>query len=422
MPVMADGIRAPKGTNDLLPPVSWEWEAAVRRAAEMFRGAGYAPIETPVFENTELFERGVGTASEVVTKQMYTFEDMGGRSLTLRPEGTAPVVRSVIEHNLHRGALPLKLYYYSPMFRQERPQKGRYRQFFQVGVEAIGSDSPSVDAEVIELGGRFISSCGVEHKVRLNSIGHVDPSCRQAYLASLVTFLEENSDRLAEDDRSRIETNPLRTFDSKEKATIEVMRDAPLITDHVCDACKKHFEEVRASLDDVGVQYEIDGTLVRGLDYYTRTTFEYQAVNLGSQDAVGGGGRYDGLSEALGGPPLPGIGFALGVDRILVAAGRFDQQAEIDPRVTAYVVTIGDEARRAGFELAIRLRRAGIATELDHGGRAMKGQMKDASRSGAKWTLILGEDEIANRTVTVKNMDDGQQETIAIDEVEGKIG
>ena len=419
---MVEGLRAPKGTNDLLPPVSWDWEDAVRRAWDLFREAGYAPIETPVFEHTELFERGVGETTEVVTKQMYTFEDRGGRSLTLRPEGTAGVVRAVLEHGLNRGALPVKLYYYSPMFRQERPQKGRYRQFFQLGVEAIGTDSPTIDAEVVELGARYLASCGVDFRLRLNSIGHVDPACRQGYLKTLVEFLKENLDSLADEDQARVDSNPLRTFDSKERKTQAVMAGAPLITDHICDACKKHFEEVRASLDELGVEYDIDGTLVRGLDYYTRTTFEYQAAKvLGSQDAVGGGGRYDGLSEALGGPPLPGMGFALGIDRILVATERFERSPELAPRIDAYVVAMGDEPRRAALDLVVRLRRAGIGADMDHAGRAMKGQMKDASRSGARWALILGAEEVAAGTVTIKNMKSGEQEAIPIADVEGRI-
>src|ERR687892_576762 len=340
----AEGFRAPRGTYDVLPPLSWDWQALVRLALDLFAAGGYAPVETPTFEHTEIFERGVGQATEVVTKQMYTFEDRGGRSLTLRPEGTAPVIRSVLEHGLERGPLPVKLSYASWMFRQERPQKGRYRQFFQLGIEAIGTDDPRADAEVIEIGMRYLTETGVEPRLLLNSIGHPDQSCRLGYNRSLVEFLERNAERLAPEDRERVKTNPLRTFDSKEPMTIEVMQDAPLISDHICDACRKHFEIVRGLLDDLAIDYSLEPRLVRGLDYYTRTTFEFVAAGLGSQDAVGGGGRYDGLSESLGGPPLSAIGFALGFDRILMAR----KPPEKGPKsVDVYVVAIGEEEMAA---------------------------------------------------------------------------
>src|SRR5919106_3978495 len=314
---------APRGTRDLLPPESWAWEHLRSFAiAEVFGLAGYEPIEIPVFEHTEVFERGVGEASEVVTKQMYTFTDLGGRSLTLRPEATASIVRAVLENGLHRGPLPVKLSFAGPMFRQERPQKGRYRQFLQIDLEAIGSDDPRVDAEVIELGMRYLSGVTIEPSLLLNSIGHPDPSCRGGYLSLLVDFLKERAAELAPTDRERIDSNPLRTFDSKEEKTVAAMREAPVITDHLCDACRKHFDAVRELLGDVGVSFTLEPRLVRGLDYYTRTAFEYVAEGLGAENAVGGGGRYDGLAEALGGNPMPGIGFALGLDRILMASTR----------------------------------------------------------------------------------------------------
>lgn len=412
-------FRAPRGTNDLLPPSSWEWQEVVRLAMDSFARAGYAPVDTPVFEHTEVFERGVGEASEVVNKQMYTFPDQGGRSLTLRPEGTAPVVRAVLEHGLDRGPLPVKLAYAGAMFRQERPQKGRYRQFFQVGVEAIGSDSPAVDAEVVEVGMRYLRDAGVEPKLSINSIGHVDDSCRRGYLQSLVEFLRLKESDLAPEDRGRIATNPLRTFDSKEERTVAVMASAPVITDHLCDPCRKHFDEVRSLLDDLGIPYELDPRLVRGLDYYTRTAFEYVAPGLGAQNAVGGGGRYDGLAEALGsGRPLPGIGFALGIDRIVLARQRLE--AAPSP-VAVYVVSLGQEAGRAALRLATRLRAAGIGADLDLQGRGMKGQMKDAARSGARWAVILGEEELASGTATLKDLSTGEQESVAIDDVEGRV-
>ena len=413
-----DAFSAPKGTNDILPPASWWWEQARRRAEGIFATSGYAPVETPMFEHTEVFERGVGEATEVVTKQMYTFTDLGGRSLTLRPEGTASVVRAVLERNLHRGALPVKLYYAGWMFRQERPQKGRYRQFFQVGIEAIGSDEPRTDAEVVWIGAHYIRAMGVEPTIHLNSIGHPDGSCRGGYMRALVAFLEERRAALAPEDRERISSNPLRTFDSKEAKTIEVMSEAPLITDHLCDACRKHFDAVQDALRSVGLAYELAPRLVRGLDYYTRTAFEYTAGGLGSQNAVGGGGRYDGLAEVLGGPHVPGIGFALGIDRIRLAAGEPDAE---HPGIDVYVVALGEEAGRSAFELATRLRETGIGADLDLMGRGMKGQMKDADRSGARWAVILGEEEIGAGTATIRDLTTGEQRSVPFDRVEAEL-
>ena len=411
-------LGAPKGTRDLLPPESWAWQAVVRLAMDTFAQAGYAPIETPIFEHTEVFERGVGEATEVVGKQMYTFLDRGERSLTLRPEGTAPVMRAVLEHNLHRASLPIKLSYAGPMFRQERPQKGRYRQFFQVGIEAIGSDDPRVDAEVIEVGTRFYTAAGVQTKLMLNSIGHQDPSCRQGYMKLLVEYLEANSSALAAEDRDRISANPLRTFDSKEAKTKEVMAGAPVITDHLCASCAEHFDSVKGLLEDVGVQYELAPSLVRGLDYYTRTAFEWVGAGLGSQDAVGGGGRYDGLSESLGGPPLPGIGIAPGIDRIMLSR---TAQDEPSGHVQVYVVALGESAKAESFRLVTRLRAAGVGADLDMMGRSMKGQMKDASRSGARWAVILGDEEMASNQATLKDLRTGEQETMSRDQLEARV-
>lgn len=413
-------FRAPRGTYDVLPPESWQWLALMRTALDTFARAGYRPIETPMFEHTEVFERGVGATSEVVTKQMYTFTDRGGRSLTLRPELTAGVVRAVVEHDLGRGSLPVKLAYAGPMFRQERPQKGRYRQFWQVGIEALGSDEPDVDAEIVEVGDRFLRSCGLEPTLVLNSIGHPDESCRLGYNKVLGEFLDENRDALAPEDRARIATNPLRTFDSKEARTIEVMTRAPLISEFICDACRSHFEAVKHSLSVLDVAFTIDPRLVRGLDYYTRTAFEFVSEGLGSQNAVGGGGRYDGLSEQLGGPPLPAIGFSLGVDRILLARGESAEKFAV-PGVSVYVVALGATARSRALSLATELRRAGIGADLDLAGRGMKGQMKDAARSGARWAAIVGEKELAAGEVTLRDLESGEQERVPLTGVVGKV-
>ena len=420
---MANGTNtsfgAPKGTRDILPPESWVWQEVVGYAMDSFALAGYAPIETPMFEHTEVFERGVGSTSEVVGKQMYTFDDRGDRSLTLRPEGTAPVVRAVLEHNLHRGALPVKLSYEGPMFRQERPQKGRYRQFYQLGIEAIGSDHPAVDAEVIEIAIRFYAGIGLDTSLKINSIGHVDESCRLGYAKVLVGFLRDHTAELAAEDRERIDTNPMRTFDSKEKRTQEVMRAAPLITDHLCDSCRDHYASVKGHLDAVGITCEEEPRLVRGLDYYTRTAFEFVAGGLGSQGAVGGGGRYDGLAEVLGGPHLPGIGFALGLDRIMLSLG--ERQAATPGPVVAYIVALGDAAERRAFPLATSLRAAGIGAEFDVMGRGMKGQMKDADRSGARYAVIIGDEELATGEATVKDLTSGDQERCPLDRLEERL-
>jgi histidyl-tRNA synthetase len=406
---------APRGTFDVVPPESRRWEEAMQAALDTFARAGYRRIETPAFELTEVFERGVGEASEVVTKQMYTFPDRSGRSLTLRPEGTAPVVRATIEHFVARGALsgpvPLKLAYASPMFRQERPQKGRYRQFFQVGIEALGSDSPLVDAEVIEVGNRYLRSVGIEPHLLLNSIGHNDSACRSGYLEVLADFLRAHAGELAPADRDRVTTNPLRTFDSKEEQTVAVMKSAPVISDYLCEACKSHFATVQSVLKDLDVAFELAPRLVRGLDYYTRTTFEYVAAGLGAKDAVGGGGRYDGLSEALGGPPLPGIGFALGVERILLAA----QGPPMPPAITIYFAAVGEEAAGVALRLATKVRAAGGGAEVDFTGKGLKTQMRDAARSGARWAAILGPNELEAREVTLRDLATGDQRRVAWD-------
>jgi histidyl-tRNA synthetase len=403
---------APRGTRDLLPPESWRWQRVFDVALNrVFGPAGYEPMDTPIFEHTEVFERGVGEATEVVSKQMYTFNDRGGRSLTLRPEATAGIVRAVLENRLDRGSLPVKLLCWGPMFRQERPQKGRYRQFTQIDIEAIGSEGPAIDAEIIELAARFLSEAGAECRLLLNSLGHLDGSCRLGYLKALVDYLRTHENELAPEDRSRIDDNPLRAFDSKEEPTIAVMKGAPAITDHLCNDCEQHFDEVRRLLDALDLEYTIDHTLVRGLDYYTRTAFEFVSDDVGAQASVLGGGRYDGLAESLGGGHLPGIGFALGVDRLLLASRTL---SEWQPRhVGVFVVALGERARSEALPIVTELRRAGVGADWDLMGRGMKGQMKSADRSGANWAVILGDDELDAGVVTLKDLATGEQQRIA---------
>ncbi|MFO7299215.1 MAG: histidine--tRNA ligase [Actinomycetes bacterium] len=374
-------FQPPKGTDDLLPPRSHGWRRALKLWDEMTERYGYPLVATPIFEATELFERGVGGTTEVVTKQMYTFTDKGGRSLTLRPEGTAGVVRAYLGSGA-TGAW--KGAYSGPFFRYERPQKGRYRQFWQVGVEYLAVESPVADAEVIELGYRYLQAVGArEMELRLNSIG--DPACRPAYVERLRSYLAEHRAVLSEDGQRLIETNPLRVLDSK--VDRPKLDDPPIVTEHLCDDCRKHYETVKTLLDAVGVPYLEDPYLVRGLDYYTKTAFEYIGLGLdAAQNALGGGGRYDGLAETIGGPRTPGVGFALGMDRIVIAAGWEEEAASLD----AYLVS--ERGPEEALAVASELRAAGVKLDFDGEGRSVKAQFRTARRLGVPVVLVLKED------------------------------
>ncbi|WP_371779082.1 histidine--tRNA ligase [Streptosporangium subroseum] len=409
-------LQAPKGTFDWLPPQS-ERALAVREALTApARRAGYGYIETPVFEDTALFVRGVGESTDIVSKEMYTFEDKGGRSLTLRPEGTASVVRAVLQHGLHNGQLPVKLWYSGSQFRYERAQRGRYRHFWQVGAEALGAEDPALDAELIILASDGYAGLGLTGvRLLINTLGCKE--CRPVYRAALQEFLRGLD--LDEATRRRIEINPLRVLDDKRPEVQARLADAPLVTDHLCEACKAYHEEVRSLLSASGVTYADDPRLVRGLDYYTRTTFEFVHDGLGSQSAVGGGGRYDGLSEMLGGPALPSVGWALGVDRTVLAMeaeGLFGGEAE-QARVQVYGVPLGEEARRRMFLLITELRRAGLDADMSFGGKGLKGAMKGADRSGASYAVILGERDIAVESAQVKDLVSGDQITVPLAEI-----
>ncbi|WP_433224811.1 histidine--tRNA ligase [Microtetraspora malaysiensis] len=407
-------FQAPKGTFDWMPPRS-EWALAVRDALSApARAAGYGYIETPAFEDTRLFSRGVGESTDIVTKEMYTFEDKGGRSITLRPEGTASVVRAVIEHGLPGGPLPVKLWYSGSYYRYERAQKGRYRHFSQVGAEALGAEDPALDAELITLAMDGYARLGLRNvRLLLNSLGCRE--CRPAYRAALQEFLRGLD--LDEPTRQRIEINPLRVLDDKRSEVRAQLADAPLVTDHLCGACKAYHEEVRGLLREVGISYTDDPRLVRGLDYYTRTTFEFVHDGLGAQSAVGGGGRYDGLSEMIGGPPLPSVGWALGVDRTVLAMEAEGLLAERQGSVDVFAVPLGEEARRRVFALVAELRRAGLSVDMAFGGRGVKGAMKAADRSGARYALILGDRDLESGTAQVKDMTTAEQTAVPIAEV-----
>ena len=406
-------LSAPKGVPDYVPPESAAFIRVRDEFARQARVAGYQHIELPVFEDTALFARGVGESTDVVSKEMYTFEDRGGRSVTLRPEGTAGVMRAFIEHNMDRGYLPVKLNYYGPFFRYERPQAGRYRQLQQVGVEAIGMDDPLLDAEVIALADRSYRAIGLTgFRLELTSLG--DKHCRPAYREKLQQFLFDLP--LDEETRQRAEINPLRVLDDKREEVKAMTADAPLMLDYLCDECRAHFEAVTSALDSFGVPYEINPRMVRGLDYYTKTTFEFVHDGLGAQSGIGGGGRYDGLMAQIGGPDLSGIGYGLGVDRAVLALEAEGVELEgADRRVDVFGIAIGDEARTTMSKLVDELRAAGVSADMSYGQRGLKGSMKGADRAGAKFALVLGERELEAGEVAVKNLADHAQESVALD-------
>ena len=396
-------LQAPRGTFDVLPEEALKRRELYRRTWAVLGRGGYRPFDSPAFEDTELFKRGVGESTDIVRKEMFTFEDQGGRSLTLRPEGTAPVCRSYVEHGMHKLPQPVKVWYWGPFFRHERAQAGRYRQFSQVGIEALGSDDPSLDAESILLLAELLEAAGVrETTLKLSSLGTRDS--REAYLAQLRRYLREHEGDLSEDVRARVEQNPLRAFDAGHEGTRAVMAGAPQLLDGLSAEDAEHFAEVRELLDDAGVSYEVDPTLVRGLDYYTRTVFEFESESerLGAQSGVGGGGRYDGLVEELGGPPTPGVGWAAGIERILLAS---ETRFPGAPR-PVYVAIDESGTRRAAFGLVTALREAGIRSEVEQAGRSLKGQMKHASRIEARAVAIVGEG------IEWRDMDTGDQRPV----------
>ncbi|MET0741635.1 MAG: histidine--tRNA ligase [Candidatus Nanopelagicales bacterium] len=411
---MSGSLKAPRGTFDVVPAAG-EVLLAVRDALSApLRLAGYAYVETPTFEDTSLFVRGVGESTDIVGKEMYSFTSRGGDELTLRPEGTAPVVRAALEHGLHRGGLPVKLWYSGSYYRYERPQAGRYRHFSQVGAEALGTDDPAVDAELIALAVEAYAALGLR-KVRLllNSLG--DASDRPAYREALVAFLSKLE--LDAATRRRVAINPLRVLDDKRPEVQEQLAGAPLMVDFLSADSRAHYDDVRAFLTDAGVLWQEAPKLVRGLDYYTRTAFEFVHDGLGAQSAIGGGGRYDGLSESIGGPPLPSVGWALGVDRTLLALEAEGVTLEVPARVTVFAVPLGDEARREAFRLVTALRREGVAADLAYGSRSARGAMKAADRSGAAYALVLGERDLAAEVAQVKDMTSGDQTGVPLADV-----
>jgi histidyl-tRNA synthetase len=407
--------RAPKGTYDVYPggrepherPELWSFVEELAR--ELFRRYNYSEVRTPIFEEAKLFVRSVGEASDIVRKEMFAFEDKGGRELALRPEGTAGVVRAYNEHGLYKQAQPLKLFYVGPMFRYEQQQKGRYRQHTQIGVEVLGSADPLVDVEVISLLYAIHQAAGVEDEVvYLNNLG--DMETRRLYVPELRAFLRKHQSELDPDSVARLETNPLRTFDSKDENTQALLAEAPTVGEFLSPEAAGHLAAVKEGLEALGIPYEVDERLVRGLDYYTLTVFEAKSGSLGAQDTVGAGGRYNGLVSELGGPDMPGIGFGTGVERILLAAASHEASTSLD----VYFVTLAPEARTLAMSLASALRAEGVACDLDYARRSAKGQFRQADRSGAAFAAIIGEDELARGVCTLRDMSSGEERAVPV--------
>ena len=405
-------IQKPKGTKDILPSESYKWQYIEKLAKDIFENSGLQEIRVPVFENTELFLRGVGETTDVVQKEMYTFEDKGGRSITLRPEGTAGAVRAYIENGMASLPSPIKLWYAMSIYRYENVQKGRQREFHQIGVEVLGSGAYQADVEVILLGQKFFEALKIPNiKLMLNSIGC--PTCRAKYQEALRDFIRPNLDKYCETCKNRFDKNPMRILDCKEDACKKMNQGAPVILDYLCPECKEHFENVKKRLIELGVDYEIDSSIVRGLDYYTKTVFEFVSQDEGY--TVLGGGRYDGLVKELGGQDTPAVGFATGVERILEIYEKYNKENVVQPRkMDLYLATMGDKAELEATQLALALREKGLFVEVDVAGRSLKAQFKYADKKEAKYVLIMGEDEVSNKTAKLKNMQTSEEMEVAL--------
>jgi len=410
-------ITAIKGMNDILPGTVETWQFLEQKAREVFGAYGYSEIRTPVVEKTELFCRSIGETTDIVEKEMYTFDDKSDNSLTLRPEGTAPVMRSFIQNRLHTLDPVSKLYYMGPMFRYERPQKGRYRQFHQIGAEVIGVEDAKIDAQVLAMLHHYACAIGIEAvELQVNSLGC--PECRPDYRKVLIGYLEERLDSLCSECQRRYKTNPLRVLDCKSAGCKEATADAPSVLDHLCTGCEEHFAQVLGHLQSLEIPYSVNARMVRGLDYYVRTTFELVTDQLGSQNAVAAGGRYDGLVESLGGPALPGIGFAIGLER-LVLMKEASQAVAVRPDL--FLAAMGDEATAQVFVLMSKLQRAGVRAEMDYMGKSLKAQMRRANKLNARFTLIIGEEELRTGNAELKDMDQSRQVQVALAGLEQEL-
>lgn len=407
-------INIPKGTKDVLPQDAYKWqyvESVARDVAKLFN---LSEIRTPTFEHTELFQRGVGDTTDVVTKEMYTFKDKGDRSITLKPEGTAGAARSFIENGMASGVLPAKLFYITPAFRYERPQAGRLREFHQFGVEIFGAKSAQTDAEAITAADALLKKLGLQVKLYINSIGC--KACRAEYNKTLKAFFEPHLENLCYDCKTRFEKNPLRLLDCKEENCKKINATAPSMLDYLCEDCKAHFEEVKACLTLAGVEYEIDNRIVRGLDYYTRTVFEFVSTAIGAQGTVCAGGRYDGLIEELGGNSVPAVGFAAGLERLLIVMEQTGVVIPEPEKPTVYLAGMDNDCRKKAFEIAASLRKAGVFAEIDHMDRSVKAQFKYADKLGAKYVAVIGGNELMESVMNVKNMSNGESEKVSFDQ------
>ena len=408
MNLVADAI---KGTQDMLPKDAYKWHYIESVAQNVAKQFDFKEIRTPVFEKTELFQRGVGDTTDVVQKEMYTFDDKGGRSITLRPEGTAGAMRSILEHGLFNVALPIKSYYVTSCYRYEKPQAGRLREFHQFGVECIGAPSPTADAEVIMLGAKILDRLQIKNiSLEINSIGC--PTCRAKYTQALKDYFSQYKDKLCDTCLSRLDRNPMRILDCKSPICKEIASDAPVILDYLCDECKEHFEKVKSYLDAAEIKYTINPQIVRGLDYYTKTVFEFITTEIGSQGAVCAGGRYDGLAEELGGPKLPSLGFAMGLERILILMEKQNCEFPIDDVADVYIAPMGENATAEAIKLCNELREEGFTAVTDLSGRGLKAQMKYANKIGAKFSMVIGDNELENKKATLKNMITGENQEI----------
>ena len=412
---MALITKAIRGTQDVLPADSYKWQHAEQTALAVARDVGYRELRTPVFEHTELFHRSVGETTDVVQKEMYTFDDKGGRSITLRPEGTAGMARALLEHGLHNGALPVKVAYITSCYRYEKPQAGRLREFHQFGVECFGAAAPTADAEVIALARTVLQSLEVEGvSLHINSIGC--PTCRAKYHEALKAYFEARRGELCETCQGRLDRNPMRILDCKSPICSAIAADAPVMLDYLCDDCAAHFEAVKGCLDAAEIEYEIDPHIVRGLDYYTRTVFEFVSDALGAQAVVCGGGRYDGLIDELGGTHLPSLGFGMGLERLLMVMEAKGATFPTPPRCEVYFASMGDEAAKRCFAMVSHLREGGVAAECDTVGRGLKAQMKYADKIGARQTIVVGDNELATGMAKIKDMETGETADIALDD------
>ena len=409
--------KAPRGTKDITPKDVYKWHYVEKKFREICALYGYEEIRTPIFEHTEVFSRSVGDTTDVVQKEMYSFTDRGDRQLSLKPEGTAGVIRSFIENKMYADTQPTKLYYITPCFRYERPQAGRQRQFHQFGIEVLGSDGPSVDAEVISLAVQFFNEMGLKNlSVNINSVGC--PKCREEYNRKLKEYLDKKVDVLCETCLERKDKNPMRVIDCKNPHCKENLQDIPFMIDHLCEDCKDHFDKLQTYLKEMDINYVVDKTIVRGLDYYKKTAFEIISNDIGSQSTVCGGGRYDGLVEMLGGPKgISGIGFALGAERLLLTLENNNIEIENPKSTDIYIATIGDAAKTKSFKLIKDLRTNHISADNDHLDKSLKAQFKYSDKLNAKYTVVIGDDELANDTATLKNMKTSEQTTIKLSEL-----